>query len=124
MAVEHRPVDRRNFLRRAAAGTAGAASAALALPAASYARVPGSNAVLRVGFIGCGGRAQAHLHLVVKMAMDNRGVAPVAVCDVWDGLDEEYDHTFGGHHHPPAVQPGPLPGREQVRAEPGRPQAG
>lgn len=96
MPVEHRPVDRRNFLRRAAAGTAGAASAALTLPAASYARVPGSNAVLRVGFIGCGGRAQAHLHLIVKMAMDNRGVAPVAVCDVWDGLDEEYDHTFGG----------------------------
>ncbi len=92
MAVEHRPVDRRNFLR----ASAGAASAALSLPAASYARVPGSNAILRVGFIGCGGRAQAHLHLIVKMAMANKGVAPVAVCDVWDGLDEEYDHTFGG----------------------------
>ena len=89
MAVKHRPVDRRNFLRASA-------GAALGLPAVSYARVTGSNSILRVGFVGCGARAQAHIHLIVQMAMANKGVAPVAVCDVWDGLEEEYDHTFGG----------------------------
>ena len=82
------PLDRRNFLR-AAAGSIG-------LSAASYAKVPGSLTRVNVGFVGCGGRAQAHLNLLVKMALDNRGVSPVAVCDVWDGLDEQYEHTFGG----------------------------
>ena len=89
MPAEHKPVDRRNFLR----ATAGAA---IALPSASYANIIGSNARVSVGFIGCGGRAQAHINLIVRLAMENQGVSPVAVCDVWDGLEEEYDHTFGG----------------------------
>lgn len=84
-------LDRRNFLRATAA-----AASTLGLSAASYAKVPGSLTRVNVGFIGCGGRAQAHLNLLVKMALDNRGVSPVAVCDVWDGLDEQYEHTFGG----------------------------
>jgi len=89
MPAEHRPVDRRKFLR----ATAGAA---FALPAASYANIAGSNARVSVGFIGCGGRAQAHINLLVRLALENQGVSPVAVCDVWDGLEEEFDHTFGG----------------------------
>jgi len=88
MSVEHRPVDRRKFFQ----ATAGVAAS---LTATSYANVVGSNARVQVGFLGCGGRAQAHINLLVKMALDNRGVTPVAVCDVWDGLEEEYDHTFG-----------------------------
>ena len=91
MTVEHRPLDRRKFLRTATAG------ASLALSTSSYAQVIGSNSRVNVGFIGCGGRAQAHVNLIVKMALDNRGVSPVAVCDVWDGLDEEYEHSFGGN---------------------------
>ena len=91
MPAEHRPVDRRNFLRAATA-----AAGTLGLTAATYAKVPGSLTRVNVGFIGCGGRAQAHMNLLVKMALDNRGVSPVAVCDVWDGLDEQYEHTFGG----------------------------
>jgi predicted dehydrogenase len=85
-AVEHRPVDRRRFLRTAAAG------AALPLTASSYAAVSGSNSRLRVGFLGCGGRAQAHLHLALKRPE----VAVAAVCDVWDGLADEYEQTVGG----------------------------
>ena len=91
MPVEHRPVDRRKFFQ----ATAGAA-ASIGLSATSYANVVGSNARVQIGFLGCGGRAQAHINLLVKMALDNRGVTPVAVCDVWDGLEEEYDHTHGG----------------------------
>lgn len=89
MTIEHRPVDRRKFFQ----ATAGAAAG---LAASSYANVAGSNSRVNVGLIGCGGRAQAHIDLLVKMALDNRGVAPVAVCDVWYGVEEEYEHTFGG----------------------------
>ncbi|MBN9523112.1 Gfo/Idh/MocA family oxidoreductase [bacterium] len=81
------PLDRRKFF-----GTA----AALSLPAASYANVAGSNDRLRVAFVGCGGRAQAHIDIVNRFAREGKGVIPVAVCDVWDGLDDEYDVTFGG----------------------------
>ena len=85
---EHRPPDRRKFLRTAAAG------AALSLSAKSYASVAGTNERLRVGFLGCGGRAQAHINLIVKLTQE---AVPVAVCDVWDGLDEEFDQQAGGH---------------------------
>ncbi len=118
MTIEHRPVDRRKFLRAAATGAAGS----LALSAANYAAVPGSNSRVNVGFIGCGGRAQAHLNLIVRLALENQGVSPVAVCDVWDGLDEEYDQTSGGKTtrrrysqglYPAAVKCGLTPGDRQ-----------
>ena len=86
--AQPKPVDRRRFLQ-AAGGT-------LALSAASYANVAGSNARVNVGFIGCGGRAQAHLNLVVRLATENRGVTPMAVCDAWDGLEDDYQQTYAG----------------------------
>ena len=88
---EHRPVDRRNFLRR----TTAAAAVALPLSASSYARVRGSNERIRVGFLGCGGRAQAHIHLIARLAATEKTVAPAAVCDVWDGLEDEYEQRSG-----------------------------
>ncbi|MBY0456104.1 MAG: Gfo/Idh/MocA family oxidoreductase [Gemmataceae bacterium] len=81
------PLDRRKFFGSAAA---------LSLSATSYANVVGSNQQLRVAFLGCGGRAQAHIDLVNKFAAEGKGVKPVAVCDVWDGLEDEYDVHFGG----------------------------
>jgi predicted dehydrogenase len=87
---EHRPVDRRKFLRRAAAG------ATLALTADSFAAVSGSNSKIRVAFLGCGGRAQAHVHAVKQLAASGVPVIPAAVCDVWDGHADEYESTFGG----------------------------
>lgn len=80
------PVDRRRFIR------ATAAAAAVTLPANSYAAVAGAGDRVRVAFVGCGARAQAHVHLARQLP----GVAAAGVCDVWDGLDEEYEHTFGG----------------------------
>jgi predicted dehydrogenase len=83
------PVDRRDFLRSGAAvGTA------LSLSAVSYARVAGANGRLGVAFLGCGGRAQAHIHAILKLKQDGHVVAPVGVCDVWDGLEDSYDHEF------------------------------
>src|SRR5262245_54665634 len=81
------PLDRRKFLGSAAA---------LSLSAASYANVPGANGRVRVAFLGCGGRAQAHIDLVNRLAAQGTPVTPVAVCDVWDGLEDEYDVEFGG----------------------------
>src|SRR5262249_34092946 len=76
-------VDRRTFLQTTAAG-----ATALSLTAAAYSRVAGANERIGVGFLGTGGRCQEHLGLVKKIADENKGAAPVAVCDVWDGNDE------------------------------------
>jgi predicted dehydrogenase len=81
------PLDRRKFFGSAAA---------MSLSAAGYARVPGSNDRIRIGFLGCGGRAQAHIDLVNRFAAEGKPVVPVAVCDVWDGLEDEYEVNFGG----------------------------
>src|SRR5215471_1900641 len=78
-------VNRRDFLKTSAAG-----ATALSLTAASAARVYGANERIGVAFVGVGGRCQAHLDVINKMAKDKKGVAPVAVCDVWDGFEGEY----------------------------------
>jgi predicted dehydrogenase len=73
-------VNRRNFLKTTAAG-----ASALALTASSYAKVAGANGKLRLGFLGVGGRCQQHLDVILQMQKEGKAVAPVAVCDVWDG---------------------------------------
>ena len=115
--LEHRPVDRRKFLR----ATTAAAASPLALSASSYAKVVGSNARVNIGFIGCGGRAQAHINLIVRMALDNQGVTPMAVCDVWDGVDEEYDQSFGGSTTRRRYSQGLYPSAKKCGLEPGDP---
>lgn len=84
---EHRPLDRRKFLRT---------TAAAALSAPSYAAIPGSNERLRIAFLGCGGRAQAHLHLITRWQREGLPVEAVGVCDVWDGHEDDYDQLVGG----------------------------
>src|SRR5947209_3426368 len=76
-------INRRGFIKTTAAG-----AAALALTATSYNRVRGANERIGVGFLGVGGRCQAHLDIINKLARENRGVAPVAVCDVWNGNEK------------------------------------
>ena len=76
-------VNRRSFLQTTAAG-----AAALSLTAASARRVYGANERIGVAFLGTGGRCQAHIDHITRFAKENKGVAPVAVCDVWDGNDE------------------------------------
>jgi predicted dehydrogenase len=71
-------VSRRGFLQTSAAG-----AAALTLSAASAGRVLGANDRLGVGFVGVGGRCQAHLDIVNKLKRENKGVEPVVVCDVY-----------------------------------------
>src|SRR5258708_13736830 len=72
-------MNRRNFLKASAVG-----ATALSLTAASASRVYGANERIGVAFVGIGGRCQAHLDLILKMQKDNKGVAPVAACHVWE----------------------------------------
>lgn len=84
-------VDRRGFIRKTAAS-----SAALGLGAASYARVPGSNERVGIAFLGCGGRAQAHIDIIRRLRDEGKAISPIAVCDVWDGQEDEFEQEFGG----------------------------
>ncbi len=91
MSDSSTPVDRRGFIRKSAA-----TGAMLGLSAASYGQVVGSNERIGIAFLGCGGRAQAHLDIVKRLRDQGKLVAPVGVCDVWDGQEDEYEHEFGG----------------------------
>jgi predicted dehydrogenase len=88
MTTPKQTPNRRKFIQ----ATTVAAGAALTLTATSYGKVRGSNERLGVAFLGCGGRAQAHINLITKL----EGTHPVGVCDVWDGHEETYPQTFGG----------------------------
>lgn len=87
---EKKPFDRRRFFREAAAASA------MSLSAASYNHVAGANELIRIGMLGCGARAQAHLDILLRLRQHDYPVAITAVCDVWDGLEDEFDVTFGG----------------------------
>jgi predicted dehydrogenase len=76
-------VHRREFLKTSAAG-----AAALSLTAATYNKVHGANDRLHVAFLGVGGRCQAHIDIINKLKGEGKGVAAIAVCDVWDGNDD------------------------------------
>src|SRR5262245_49939374 len=75
--------DRRDFLKTSAAGVA--AAGALSLSAKSYGQVAGANERIGIAFLGVGGRCQQHIDVINELVRENRGVAPLAVCDVWDG---------------------------------------
>ncbi len=86
---ESNPVNRRAFLRSGAA-----VGAAVTLSASSYANVLGANERLGIAFIGAGARAQAHVHLIQKFQKEGQNLQPVAVCDVWDGHEDEFIQEF------------------------------
>ncbi len=77
-------MKRRTFLQSTAA--AGVAATAMALDAKTYAQAPGANERIGLAFLGVGGRCQQHIDVILALQRANaRSVAPVAVCDVWDG---------------------------------------
>lgn len=70
-------------------------AAAVAVSAASYAQVPGANERLRLGVIGCGGMATAHMNRLVEMREpDNLEI--VAVSDVYQPRLEKAAALTGG----------------------------
>src|SRR3954452_16960703 len=80
--MEH---NRRTFIQSTAAGIA---TAAMTMSAKSYAQVQGANERIGIAFLGVGGRCQQHIDVINELKRENRGVEPVAVCDVWDGAAE------------------------------------
>ncbi len=74
---EHR-ISRRDFLRSSAGAAMGAT-----LSAGSFSRALGANDKIGVGFIGCGGRGNAHIGYVMELKKAGDAVEPVAVFDLY-----------------------------------------
>jgi predicted dehydrogenase len=72
---------RRDFLRNAAIGTAGAMLGALT--ATSRAEAPSANDRIRIGVIGCGSRATGALMREALQFVEECNVELAAVCDLW-----------------------------------------
>jgi predicted dehydrogenase len=76
--------SRRGFLKTATAG-----SAAFALSAASYSRVPGANDRISIAQIGCGGRGVGAHMTGIHAHQDTQNFEITAVCDPWRLRREE-----------------------------------
>ena len=61
----------------------GASAAAVTIAGVSTGRVRGANERLGVGFIGCGGRSNAHFKTVHYLKTNGANVDIVAVCDTY-----------------------------------------
>jgi len=77
-------VSRRDFIKNTTAGAAAASAATGLLTAKNYAAAAGANQRLRVGFLGVGGRCQAHVNAVMKLMENGVSIEPAAVCDVFN----------------------------------------
>jgi predicted dehydrogenase len=73
-------LNRREFLQRSAAMTAG--TAALGNTALSYSRIAGANERISLGHIGIGSRG-SELAGIVALLKDKKNVEVSAVCDLW-----------------------------------------
>lgn len=80
--------------RRGFIGRTGAAAAAVA-GAPYIGRAQGANDRIGVGFIGCGGRAGAHMKMVRQLQEAGYPVELVAVCDTYKPRRERAMQAFG-----------------------------
>ncbi|MDX2037089.1 MAG: Gfo/Idh/MocA family oxidoreductase [Isosphaeraceae bacterium] len=82
--TEKKTVSRRGFIQTAGAATGAMATAAtFAHPAVGA--IKGANERLNFAILGPGGRAQAHIGVLLKMKEEGKLVDIVGVADVWDG---------------------------------------
>ncbi len=84
---EKQSVTRRGFLETTGAAT-GALVAAGAFPHPAVGAVKGANERLNFAIIGPGGRAQAHIDILLKMKQLGKPVDIIAVADVYEGNRE------------------------------------
>ena len=85
---------RRDFIRQVGVGAAAATGAIAAgapvgaatrqPPSMAKGRVIGANDRINVGFVGCGGRMNAHIRRVMERNKERGDVQAVAVNDIWD----------------------------------------
>ena len=83
------PVSRRRFIQ-----TSATAAAAASMTANSYAAVVGANERIRVGFIGAGVMANAHMDTINNLRKKNN-VEPVVVADCWKTRAEQGAKKLG-----------------------------
>ncbi|MDA0193592.1 MAG: Gfo/Idh/MocA family oxidoreductase [Bacteroidetes bacterium] len=82
--MKRKDISRRQFVKGLAGTTAGIATfgASSSLLAKNYSNIIGANERVRIGVIGCGGMANAHMEALLKMKeADNIEIG--AVCDVY-----------------------------------------
>ncbi|MEM9185789.1 MAG: Gfo/Idh/MocA family oxidoreductase [Planctomycetota bacterium] len=86
MSEQQSGVSRRGFLHTTAAAGAGAAALSVATAAADHHKEGGksANGVLRLGYIGVGGRAQAHISSAIDLQKSDKTVEIATVCDVFN----------------------------------------
>src|ERR1700722_11951827 len=88
-------VSRRGFLETAGLATGAlVASGTLAHPAIG--KVKGANERLNFAILGPGGRAQAHIGVLLDMKREGKPVDIIGVCDVWDGGPTKYNKEGKG----------------------------
>lgn len=80
-------LTRRGFLQTTGAAT-GAAVAASTIAHPAIGAVKGANDRINFAIIGPGGRAQAHIKVLLDMKREGKPVDIVGVADVWDGNKE------------------------------------
>ena len=82
---------RRDFIKKAAAGTAGVAvgGSALSMPASSYGRILGANDRVRVGIVGFSNRARGALIPAMLEHSEELNFEIVAVSDIWNRRREQ-----------------------------------
>lgn len=79
---------RRDFIKKAAAGAAGA-GIAMSMPASSYARILGANDRVRVGIVGYSDRGRGSLIPAFLQHSKELNMEIVAVSDIWNKRREE-----------------------------------
>jgi predicted dehydrogenase len=70
--------------------------AASAWTAKSYAQIAGANERLRIGVVGCGGMANAHMQRLIKAPIHGKDYAFTAVCDLYDKRRDAAAQLTGG----------------------------
>ncbi len=80
---------RRNFIKKAAVGTAGIYAGGLAMSASSYSRIKGANDKLRIGIVGFSSRLKGTLIPAFLAHNKDMNCEFVAVSDIWNRRREE-----------------------------------
>jgi predicted dehydrogenase len=80
---------RRDFIKQVGAGAVAAAAVTSDLharqsTAPARSRAIGANDRINVGFVGCGGRMNAHIRRIMERVTESGDVQAVAVNDIWD----------------------------------------
>ena len=82
--MEKNQMTRRQFALRLGASAAGIAAfgSTLGMSAKSYSRIIGANERMKIGVIGCGSMANAHMRALLEMK-DSDNVEIASVCDIY-----------------------------------------